>query len=280
MSNAKKEENPNLEYFQFCKDENLPIFISYDNTHYSEKLENFLIDLNFHKVDLKEKPEEQIKNLVLTKMGTILSVRLPTPSLYDAMGRKYSEDGVSSESATIGNNAKIYSYQGHAIMVYSLASREWEIALKHDFGNNSNKVIEKIIINRFLSLSLSNLGIIGFWGKLTTDGALLLNQFESNGEAIYFNVLKSKIISVNQRKKINGAFNFYKKGNKVQGQKITLSREETVGFLGNRCCFLDYPGLTLPVRQMISTLGRMYKCHSQSISSISLIDNKSSSLSI
>ena len=125
------------------------------------------------------------------------------------------------------------------------------------FTSESNLMTFRSILNRYLSWALVPMGIIGFWGVPVDEGVVILSQDESEGEAVFVDVLNSSVLSLDGQKTVKGPFNILRLDSTLHDRNIGMSREELISFMSQYCTYFDYSGLSYPVRQLIQHLSRV-----------------------
>ena len=246
-------------YYQYQKDLNLPVYIRVDLQSFESGLGEFLKFMQFTKLSEKEEADAiqiLIKNnasrcLNISLAGLVASRQIQTNMEYDSYG---------IETIIPKSGYQVYRYKNVGLMVYSFGVKEWELGCFNDFGSSNNadkKIAAKAVIHRFLSWALVPHGILGLWGVAVDEGMVLQRINESKGEAVFIDVLGGRILSVDGIKKIGAIVKILRLDPTLKGRNIHMSKEELYSCMSSYCSYLDYTGLSVPVRQMIQTLVRM-----------------------
>ncbi|MBY0412819.1 MAG: hypothetical protein K2Q18_01575, partial [Bdellovibrionales bacterium] len=138
--------------------------------------------------------------------------------------------------------------------------KRWQLGCFSDFGTNKEATIKlaaRTVIHRFLSWALAQHGILGLWGVTVDEGMVLQRVTESKGEAVFIDVVGNKILSLDGIKKLGPRFKVLRLDPTLHGRNIRMSKEELVSFISAHASYLDYAGLSVPVRQMIQELTKM-----------------------
>ena len=166
-------------------------------------------------------------------------------------------DQYGKESLIPKEGYKIYRYKNHTMVIYSYVSVEWQMACFSDFGvEEDQNQAYRTIINRYLSWSLAPMGIVGFWGVPVKEGIVVMKQEDSIGEAVYFDINKGLLLSMDGIKKVSPRFKILRLENNLRVKNKMMSKEELMGFLSHHTTFMDNRGITTPVRQMVQVLAQ------------------------
>ncbi len=242
--------------FQYFKELGLPIYIQYCESELPIDLKQILIDHKFTQLDDKKTLtiDEQIEK---TPNAKILNIEIASPILSTQILNFTETDSYGLESVTPKDGYNIYRYRGGCVLLYSFTLNEWKMGVLNSFLNESDLFSFRSILNRYLSWALAPLGIIGFWGVPVEEGVVILNQAESEGEAVFIDVLNSTILSLDGSTQVRGPFNILRLDSTLHGRNIGMRREELFSFLNQYCTYFDYSGLSYPVRQLIQHLSRL-----------------------
>ncbi len=248
MSNA-------VTYFQFCQELDLPIFVKIDSDQFSPKMVDFLIQQQFDQLDLDEnKFEELIKGRSNVR---VLKINEVSPLVSRQIEVSRESDYYGPESVTPNKDYRIYRYKSLAMIIYSFRAKEWEMGCYQDFAEDSNyEHAYRSVIGRFLSWALAPHGIVGFWGVPVDNGAVLLRQNESKGEVIYLDITRQKLITVEGIKRIGPKFKILKLDSTLRNKNLVMKPEEFLSVLTHHTSYLDYEGLSVPVRQVIRSIAK------------------------
>lgn len=254
---AKSIKRPEKELFvtyQYQKDLQIPVYVKLPLAEFSNEISSFLKSMNFEK--LKENESElaqssiestpNAKLLLITEAGSTVARQIDQVQESDQFGK---------ESLVPKEGYKIYRYKSVAMIIYSFAAYEWQMAAFSDFGTiDQNINIYRTVITRYLSWALAPLGIIGFWGTPTKEGAVILKQQEANGEAIFFDVNKGLLLTLDGIKKVHPRFKIIRLVPSLKTGSRLMSKEELYSFLSQFATFLDFQGSSVAIRQMIQIL--------------------------
>lgn len=261
-------ENPSREevcamsrkvYYQYQKDLNLPVYIGVDPQSFETGLGDFLVSMKFVKLNDKE----EIDALVVMKKNNAarcLNISEASPAVSRQIQSTMESDRYGMESVIPKPGYQVYRYKNVGFMVYSFGVKEWQFGCYSDFGSNKDadkKLAAKTVIHRFLSWALVHHGILGLWGVTVDDGMVLQRAVDSKGEAVFVDVVGNRILSVDGIKKLGPKFKVLRLDPMLRGRNVRMSNEELLSFMSAHCSYLDYSGLSVPVRQMIQTLAKM-----------------------
>ena len=243
----------NFTYFQYARELDYPIFIKCDLGHFDASLLNFLMENQFSEVEGKDLPRVQ-KELIINKKARVLTLKEVSPTLARQIDQVRDSDRFGPESLIPKSGYRVYRYKKMALMVYSLAANEWEMACYSHFGSPDFLKESRVIINRYLSWSLSALGVVGFWGVPVEEGIVVQRLNESKGEAVFVDPIKRKIMTLDGIMPVKAHFSVLRLDSALKNKNKVMKKEELISFLSMHCTFMDYTGLTVSLRQVIKTL--------------------------
>lgn len=243
-------------YFQFHKELNIPIYIAVDLTGFDPSFAEFLSKVKFSKLADKEEAAalEQIKK---DNKAKVLHLIEATPIVAKQIQNTMESDRYGLESIIPKDGYRVYRYKDVGLLVYSFTAKEWQLGCYKDFGSSANSIASRMIINRFLSWALVAHGIIGLWGVVVEDGMVAQRPIDSNGEAVFIDVIGLRMISMDGIKKLRPHFKILRLDPTLKGRNIKMGSEELLSFLSAHCAYLDSSGLSVPVRQIVHTLSKM-----------------------
>jgi hypothetical protein len=246
-------------YYQYQKELNLPIYIGLDPQSFESGLGDFLVSMKFVKLNDKEEGEA-LQIIMKNNAARCLNMSEAGPVVSRQIQSTMESDRYGMESVIPKSGYQVYRYKNVGFMVYSFGVKEWEFGCYRDFGSNKEagqKLAARTVIHRFLSWALVHHGILGLWGVTVDEGMVLQRTTESKGEAVFIDVVGNRILSLDGVKKLGPRFKVLRLDPTLKGRNIRMTNEELLSFMSAHCSYLDYTGLSVPVRQMIQTLARM-----------------------
>lgn len=246
-------------YYQFHKELNLPIYLSLDLQAFDAGMGEFFGAMKFTKLTDKEEAAAQAI-LAKNNNARCLNISEASPVVARQIEATIESDRYGLESIIPKSGYRVYRYKAVGLMVYSFGVKEWQLGCYSDFGSSKDlpkKLAFRMVINRFLSWALAHHGILGLWGVTVDDGMVLQRSAESKGEAVFIDVVGNKIISLDGVKKLGPKFKVLRLDPMLKGRNIRMTNEELLSFISAHCSYLDYSGLSIPVRQMIQALAKM-----------------------
>lgn len=236
-------------YYQYQKGQELPVFVRCENEQAAE-LDGALTRLRFSEVS---EDDYQIiaKRNPLTRLLTIeeASTNVAKQITYAAASDRY-----GLESIVPKDGYRVYRHKGVALAVYAFTAREWTLGCLSHFGSDEREF--RITMNRFLSWALAPLGIVGFWGVPVEEGIVVMNQKDSEGEAIFIDVRGRRTFTVDGSGKMKARFRVIRLDSTLHQRNVSMNQTEVMAFLSAATSFIDSQGLTVGVRQMIQGLSR------------------------
>lgn len=248
-----------ITYYQYQKDLKLPIYLAFDAQGFESGLGDFLISMKFSKLTDKDEAEA-IEVMGKNNASRCLNISLASPIVGRQIHSVVESDRYGLESIIPKSGYQVYRYKDVGLMVYSFGVKNWEFGCHEDFGSSKDagkKLAAKTVIHRFLSWTLAQHGILGLWGVTIDDGMVLQRLNESKGEAVFIDIAGDRILSMDGIKKLGPKFKVLRLDSTMHGRSVRMSGEELIGGLSAHCSYMDYYGLSVPVRQMIQALARM-----------------------
>jgi hypothetical protein len=242
-------------YYQYQKELGLPIFICMDPLAFDQRFQEFVNEMKFTKLNDKEEIEAK-KKIQTEKHARVLLISEATPPVSRQIQGTSESDRYGMESITPKDNYHVYRYKNNALMIYSFGAREWQLGCYANLASKDNLLAARTIINRYLSWALSPLGILGLWGVTIDDGIVAQRASDSKGEAVFIEMSKQRLLSVEGVKKIGPKFKILRLDPTLHNRNIRMTNEEFVSFLYSHCTYFDYVGPTVPVRQLIQSLAK------------------------
>jgi hypothetical protein len=241
-------------YLQYFKDLDLPIYVRLDLSEFDSHILTLLNKMNFAEI-VEQKDIDEI-HLRINKEGgaRLLTFAEASSKVARQIDLVAESDRFGHESIVPKENYNVYRYKGMSLMVYAFSAPEWQIACYPDFGIEADVLAARSVMNRFLSWSLSSLGYVGFWGVPVDEGMVVLRQSDSEGEAVFLDVRRKRMLTLDGHRKMNSRFNMIKLDSAISGKNLRMSNEELLSFLSQYCTYFDYNGLSIPVRQLIQTI--------------------------
>ncbi len=246
----------NWTYFQYFKDLALPIYAKLDLSEFDSSIINLLNKMNFSEISDEKEVAKALERIEKDGGARILAISEASSKVSRQIDVVAESDRFGHESIVPKSAYNVYRYKGVALMVYAFAASEWQMACYPDFGSDVEVLSSRSVINRFLSWSLTSLGYVGFWGVPIDEGAVILRQSDSEGEAIFLDIRRKRMLTMDGYRKMNSRFKMMKLDNSLNGKNIRMNNEELLSFLSQYCTYFDYSGLSVPVRQLIQTIAQ------------------------
>lgn len=249
-------DEKNYTYFQYFKDLDIPVFVRVELGEFNASLLAFLVEQKFSELSAQEVKELDIR-FDSDDKARMLTFQVASPVVAKQIHMMRTTDKYGSESVIPKTGYKVYRYAGTGMMVFSMVSKEWTLGCFSEFGGKGEEFASNAIINRYLSWSLSSMGIIGFWGVPVDEGIVVLNQKQSNAEAIYVDVINQKILSLDGERKLKGSFCVLRLDANLRNKNVSMKNEELLSFLTQHAVYFDDRGLPTVQRQMIQAVTKM-----------------------
>jgi hypothetical protein len=242
-------------YFQYFKELGYQSYIRVNLEDFDTSLPGLLTQMNFIQLTPEEADEfEQGKSS--DKKYHILTIEEASAPVSRQIDSSIESDYYGPESIVPKSGYQVYRYRGEALIVYSLAAKEWRMGCYPDFGAEDKKMAHRSIINRYLSWSLAHSGVVGFWGVPVDEGVVVLKQAESMGEAVFIDTAKRKVLTIDGEKRMRGHFTIMRLDSGLSGRNLMMSSEELLSFLSLHCTYFEYDGMIRAVRQMVQEISK------------------------
>lgn len=250
------DDDKNYKYFQYFKGQGIPLFLRADLGDFNSNLHSFLVGLKFEELT-NDEIDKMNGQLAGDDTSRLLTLQLASPIVAKQIDMIRATDKYGNESIVPKTGYHVYRYAEVGVMVYSLSSTEWTFGCFSDFGGQEVELASKCIINRYLSWALSSMGLVGFWGVPVDEGIVVLSQAQSKGEAVFIDIVKHKLLSLDGIRKIKGKFFILRLDANLHGRNVTMKTEELLSFLTQHNAYFDYNGLPVRQRQMTQALSKM-----------------------
>jgi hypothetical protein len=252
-NHVNSQNYDNYDYFKAFRGCDYPIYLKCQIHNFPQEFFQFLTNLGFEKIDdnkkgavdllIKRSPHSRV--LVISEVSHMVARQI--------------ENSVQNGEEIIQKEGyKIYGHKKNAIIIYSMLNQEWQMAIYPHFAMDIKEIkgrtTGRTVFNRFLSWALAPLGIVGFWGKISAEGMIVLKPDEAEGEAVFFDIKKGVFLTIDGSKKVKSDFKFIRIDRTLKTNGRFMGKEELLSFLTHYCTFLDNIGVTIPIRQMIQTL--------------------------
>lgn len=252
------EIRDNEKIYQFCSENGYPVFIKFNPEDFDDHLTDILSEL--HCSDVTDKGSKWVKNELKKRNARLLSLKTANHHLSSMIQESGEMDFLGTESINPSKKGYyIYRYKGMAVILYSYAVVEWDLAGFFNFGHTDHRFIYQIILTRYLSLALAPFGVVGFWGQKIQEGLVVMKQNESFGKTFFIDWLKRTVMADGHIVPITSILEFIRLDQGHKKRKSFMNREELVTFLSLNCTYFSFQGLSFSVRQVILALGKTCK---------------------
>lgn len=249
------ESTTEYTYYQFMRNLNLPLFVRIPTTGFDADLPNFLKTMNFSEVSGEDLVEAE-KSLNTNIRARLLTIQLASGQVRSQIDQASESDRYGVESITPKPGYRVYRYKKFGLVVFSFNATEWQMGCYENFGTDETVLQSRVVINRFLSWALAPFGVVGFWGVPVEEGMAVLKRDDAYGEAVFFDMEKNRLFTMNGEEEIQGSFQILRLDN-VTKRQVRMTREELLSFLNSNTTFMDYEGLTVPIRQAVQQLSKV-----------------------
>ncbi len=246
----------NWTYFQYQKEQGLPVFVRAELSGFDASLSPFLKQMGFSEMENQE--SLALESTLDTRFeGNLLTLKIAGPSVSRQINQVAEGDRYGSECITPKEGYKVYRFKSKALLVYSFGVSQWEMGCLSDFGDEAAFSDYRCIMNRYLSWALVAEGIVGFWGVPVEEGMVVLRRKESQSEAVFIDVRENRIFSIDGVTPLKSNFTILRLDSVLKDKNVPMNKEELISFLSVNSTFFDYQGLNVPIRQAIQSLAKV-----------------------
>lgn len=246
--NANNNYSENLTYFQFQKDFDYSLFVKVEQDFLNEDMKTILTQLGFNEITEKEfklKDLKRYETKILKVKAANHKVARQISQSFMGM-EKYGNENLSSQG-----NYEVYRFKNVGMMVLSQATYEWELGL---MSNTAQTEGIKTMFTRFITWALMEQGVLAFWGVPVEEGLVVMNQKEANGEAVFLDIEKNKIITQDGTKALPAFIQFLRLDSSLRGETKLMSREELLSFLTTNIAYFSVSKLPYGLLNNIRSL--------------------------
>ena len=242
-------------WFVFSKDLGFPVYIRCNS---DEFLPGFISTLN--SMQFTELPEEGVdeakRRVGQDENARVLEIRLANSAIAQQIRSTVPNDAYGLESIVPRDGYRVYRYKGSAIVLYSFGVSEWVAGCFADIGSDENKTACRCILNRYLSWALAPMGVVGFWGRKNRDGIEVLRQRESLAEAIFIDIRNGRLVTSGGVEAIRSDCRIVRYDTMASTSQVRMDKIQLVSFLVQYTSYLDYAGLSIPLRQAVQEIAQ------------------------
>lgn len=242
-------ETTKWSYFQFRKNHNYPVYLRFRQDEFQTKYSHVLNEMGFSaltEADAKKIPLQKTNTRILTiqEASARLQLQINGSDLLDKYGL---------ESLSLQGGLPVYTYRKVGIMSVPMSKTLWDLALSPDLSHTDQMVGLRIILVRFLAHSLSDMGVLCYWGTVKDDAVVVMKQAQSFGEAVIIDVAKKMIFSTGGETRLGSSLKIIRK-DKESKYPSQMSREDIIGFMSVTSCLLSFTGITPSMKKAIYDL--------------------------
>lgn len=260
MVHPGTDKQEKITYFQYGSQLDYPIYLGVSLEEFDSSLTGFLTQCGFDLLT-QETSEGIEKRLAASANGRLLKIDHAGMRASQQIMKTTESDRFGVESVVSKEGYRVYRYRGLALMVLSFGATHWSLGVTREFGTESSLSASRSIINRYLSWGLSPFGVAGFWGVNVDEGVVLMKQGDAQGEAVFFDLLKNRLLCRDGIKPFASDFKIIRLDSILKNRSARMGKEEMPGFLTVHSTYLSTEGLSHPIRQVIQTLSLEFEGH-------------------
>lgn len=242
-------ETTKWNYFQYRKVHDYPIFVRFKQDELNQKFIHLLNEIGFSLLS-----EAESKKIQLHRLHTkVLTIQNASARLQQQISGSDILDKYGLESLSLQQGLPVYTYRRVGIMGVPSSKTLWDLAIHPEMNHTEQMVGLRVILVRFLAQSLSEMGVLSYWGTIKDDTVIIMKQATSFGEAVLIDVNKKVIFSNGGEIKLGSSLKIIRKDKEVPHSSM-MSREDLIGFLSVSTCLLSFNGITPSMKKAIYEL--------------------------
>lgn len=236
-------------YFQFRKNHQYQIYVRFKQDELNPKFSHLLEELGFATL-----VESEVKKVHLQKDNSkILTVQEASARLQLQIHGSDILDKYGPESLSLHMGIPLYTFRKVGVMGQPVSKALWDLAIHSDISQTDQMVGLRIILVRFLSQALADLGVISYWGTFKEDKIFMMKQGQSFGEAVFIDLHKRMIFYNGGEAKLGATLKIIRKDQEAVYSSL-MSREDLIGFLSVSTCLMSFNGITSAMKKNIYEL--------------------------
>jgi hypothetical protein len=241
-------------YFQFRKSYGYPIYLRLKEEDINPRYVHVFNELGF-----TELLEAETKKIPLTRSHTkILSIQNASARLQVQINGSDALDKYGHESLALQAGTPLYTYRRVGLMGLHRNKQMWDLALQSDLSQTEQMVGLRVILVRYVAMTLSDMGVLSYWGTIKDDSLVMMKQGQSFGEALFIDLEKKMIFYNGGELRLNSSLKIIRKDKETTVAK-SMSREELISFLSVSSCLLSFQGITVSMKRAIYDLSASLK---------------------
>ncbi|HXH31168.1 MAG TPA: hypothetical protein VNJ01_10185 [Bacteriovoracaceae bacterium] len=198
----------------------------------------------------------------------VLTVQDASPRLQQQINGSDLLDKYGQECLSLRLGVPTYTYRKVGMMGLPLKKMLWDLVLNPEISHTEQMVGLRVLIIRFISQSLSEMGVLCYWGTIKDDTVIVMKQYQSFGEAVLIDFCKKMVFCNGGEMALGNSLKIIRKDKEVS-MTILMSREELIGFLSVSTCLLSFNGISSSMKKAIYDLSTTASgCYQSSSSSL------------
>lgn len=242
-------ETTKWSYYQYRKNYDYPVYVRFKQEDLNPKFSHLLSELGFQGLSDVESRKIQLHRLH-TK---VLTIQYASARLQMQISGSDILDKYGPESLSLQMGMPVYTYRKVGVMGLPLTKTLWDLAIHPEISHTEQMVGLRVILVRYLSQSLAELGVLCYWGTVKDDTVIIMKQLNSFGEAVLIDVAKKVVFSNGGEMKLGSSLKIIRKDKEVFSSSI-MSREDLIGFMSVSTCLLSFSGITPAMKKAIYEL--------------------------
>lgn len=234
-------------YYQFQKELGYQTYLRFEDLDFETQLGEVLSIMGFDHVD-----RDDVKGIDFDPRRTkVLKVVKATPAVARQISKpNFLSDKYGPESLSQTGRYELYRYKNVGMMIFNENTGLWELGLK---DTNDQKAL-RMILTRFLSFALAQVGVIGFWGVPVDEGFVVMSPKAANFEALFVDIKKNQLITYDGVKNIEYGLQILRLDSTLFNEARPMKKEALISFLSMNTTYLSQYGMNFQLRDAIFDL--------------------------
>ncbi len=236
-------------YYQYRKLHQYPVFVRVNADDVNLKFQHLLGEMGFGLLT-----DIEVKKISLHKPHSrILTVQSAGPRIEKQISGSDLLDKYGLESLSLMNGLPVYTYRKVGLLAMPTGRNLWDLAMSSEISHTDQMVGLRVMLARFLSTALSDMGVLCYWGTVKDGAVILMKQSQSFGESVLIDFERKTVFSQGGEMKIGNNLRMIRRD--VEGKTSSyISREELISFLSVSTCLLSFTGITPAMKRNIYSL--------------------------
>lgn len=236
-------------YYQYRKLHLYPVYVRVSADDINPKFQHLLGEMGFALLT-----EVEVKKISLHKANSrILTVQSAGPRVERQISGSDILDKYGMENLTLMGGLPVYTYRNVGLLAMPMARNLWDLAMSAEISNTDQMVGLRVVLARFLSAALAEMGVLCYWGTVKDGAVILMKQSQSFGESVLIDAERKTVFSQGGEMRFGNNLKIVRRD--VEGRHSPyMSREELISFLSVSTCLMSFTGISSAMKRSIYSL--------------------------